>query len=331
MATVSVRYIVDDVDAAIAFYCGHLGFTMVMHPAPAFAMLARGDLRLVLSAPGGGPGGGQAMPDGTLPAPGGWNRFSVEVDDLEPTVSALRAAGVRFRNDIVTGAGGKQILVEDPSGNPVELFEPTRTEARLADSATPPVRGASDRARRVDPDRPRAGASAGPPRRRRRVAGDRPGGSRGDPRHRGRHRSSGAHLAASRRARRAEYRARRRSRRAERGVFSTRSPARPNPIGLHQVTVVALDDGKLRVEPLEAIDGDPAGGPQTSHPTRRTVEAANTSAAALCQLSCSARGAVSIEGRIPGMPGMPGVLGIAGIASCMTSNMYPISRSRRPA
>jgi catechol 2,3-dioxygenase-like lactoylglutathione lyase family enzyme len=131
MATVSVRYIVHDVDAAIAFYCGQLGFEEVMHPAPAFAMLSHGDLRLVLSAPGGGPGGGQAMPDGTVPEPGGWNRFSLEVRDIEATVDRLRAAGARFRNDIVTGVGGKQILVEDPSGNPVELFEPTRDEARL--------------------------------------------------------------------------------------------------------------------------------------------------------------------------------------------------------
>jgi len=131
MATVSVRYIVDDVDAAIAFYRDNLGFTEVMHPAPAFAMMALGDLRLVLSAPGGGPGGGAAMPDGTLPAPGGWNRFSIEVSDLEEAVGRLRAAGARFRNDIVTGVGGKQILVEDPSGNPVELFQPTVPEARL--------------------------------------------------------------------------------------------------------------------------------------------------------------------------------------------------------
>jgi catechol 2,3-dioxygenase-like lactoylglutathione lyase family enzyme len=135
MATVSVRYIVNDVDAAIAFYCQQLGFTEVMHPAPAFAMLSRGDLRLVLSAPGGGPGGGQAMPDGTLPAPGGWNRFALEVSDLDSLVAALRALGARFRNDIVTGVGGRQILVEDPSGNPVELFEPTRDEARLSPSA----------------------------------------------------------------------------------------------------------------------------------------------------------------------------------------------------
>ncbi len=132
MATVSVRYIVDDVDAAIDFYCRQLGFHEDMHPAPAFAMLSRGDLRLVLSAPGGGPGGGQAMPDGTLPSPGGWNRFQLEVSDLAATVESLRSNGARFRNEIVEGVGGRQVLVEDPAGNPVELFEPTRDEARLA-------------------------------------------------------------------------------------------------------------------------------------------------------------------------------------------------------
>lgn len=131
MATVSVRYIVSDVDTAIAFYCEHLGFRELMHPAPSFAMLARGDLRLVLSAPGGGPGGGAAMPDGTLPSPGGWNRFSIEVDDIDSIVAELREAGVRFRNEIIEGVGGKQVIVEDPSGNPIELFEPTRPEARL--------------------------------------------------------------------------------------------------------------------------------------------------------------------------------------------------------
>jgi catechol 2,3-dioxygenase-like lactoylglutathione lyase family enzyme len=134
MATVSVRYIVNDVDEAIAFYCQHLGFAEVMHPAPAFAMLSRGDLRLVLSAPGAGPGGGQAMPDGTLPSPGGWNRFAIEVSDLESLVDGLRSQGARFRNEIVSGVGGRQILLEDPSGNPVELFEPTRAEARLSPS-----------------------------------------------------------------------------------------------------------------------------------------------------------------------------------------------------
>jgi catechol 2,3-dioxygenase-like lactoylglutathione lyase family enzyme len=131
VATVSIRYIVDDVDQAIAFYCQRLGFDEVMHPAPTFAMLQRGDLRLTLSAPGGGPGGGGAMPDGTLPSPGGWNRFALEVDDLESLVDQLRGDGVAFRNDIVVGVGGKQILAEDPSGNPVELFEPLRDEARL--------------------------------------------------------------------------------------------------------------------------------------------------------------------------------------------------------
>src|SRR6201989_3673234 len=118
MASVSVRYILDAVHAAIAFYRDHLGFEELMHPAPAFAMLRRGDLRLVLSAPGGGPGGGQAMPDGTLPTPGGWNRVALEVSDLDGLVAALGAQGRRFRNDIVTGVGGRQILVYDPPCNP---------------------------------------------------------------------------------------------------------------------------------------------------------------------------------------------------------------------
>ena len=132
MATVSVRYIVNDIDAAIGFYTGHLGFSVQMHPNDMFAMLSRGDLRLVLSVPGAPAGGGQAMPDGTLPEPGGWNRFSVEVPDLAATVARLRRDGVRFRNDLVTGVGGKQIIAEDPSGNPVELFEPVLPEARLS-------------------------------------------------------------------------------------------------------------------------------------------------------------------------------------------------------
>ncbi|HWG88312.1 MAG TPA: VOC family protein [Candidatus Acidoferrales bacterium] len=131
MPSVQVRYIVNDVDAAIAFYCGHLGFKEVMHPAPAFAMLTRGELRLVLSAPNPSAGGGRPMPDGTQQEPGGWNRFAIEVQDLAALVDKLRKAGVRFRNEIVTGVGGKQILAEDPSGNPVELFEPILREARL--------------------------------------------------------------------------------------------------------------------------------------------------------------------------------------------------------
>jgi len=131
MAKVQVRYIVHDVDAAIQFYTRHLGFREVMHPAPAFAMLERGDLRLVLSKPNPSAGGGQPMPDGTEQRPGGWNRFSIEVKDLAGTVAELRKAGTHFRNEIVIGVGGKQIIVDDPSGNPIELFEPTLPEAAL--------------------------------------------------------------------------------------------------------------------------------------------------------------------------------------------------------
>ncbi len=135
MSTVSVRYIVDDVDKAIAFYCGRLGFEEQMHPDPAFAMLRRGDLRLVLVSPveADHPGGGsRPMPDGRRQEPGGWNRFMLEVPDLAATVDSLRSDGVQFRNEIVTGIGSKQIMAEDPSGNPVELFEAIRPEARLA-------------------------------------------------------------------------------------------------------------------------------------------------------------------------------------------------------
>lgn len=124
MPPVSVRYIVHDVDEAIAFYTNCLGFTVALHPAPAFAMLDRGDLRLLLSAPNAQGGGGSAMPDGTKPEPGGWNRISLQVPDLPALVAELRGKGARFRNDIVKGVGGDQILVNDPSGNCVELFEP---------------------------------------------------------------------------------------------------------------------------------------------------------------------------------------------------------------
>jgi len=123
--SVKVRYIVSDVDAAIAFYTELLGFHVDMHPAPGFAMLSQGNLQLLLNRPGAG-GAGQAMPDGQLPAPGGWNRIQLEVEDLAATVAALKAAGGRFRNQIVTGNGGQQILIEDPSGNPIELFQPIR-------------------------------------------------------------------------------------------------------------------------------------------------------------------------------------------------------------
>lgn len=134
MSTVSVRYIVDDVDAAIAFYCTELGFHEDMHPDPAFAMLSRGDLRLVLVSPVGADhrgGGSRPMPDGTPQTPGGWNRLMLEVSNLEATIATLRENGVAFRNDLVTGVGGKQVMIEDPSGNPVELFEPIIREARL--------------------------------------------------------------------------------------------------------------------------------------------------------------------------------------------------------
>ncbi|MGH7825673.1 MAG: VOC family protein [Candidatus Binatia bacterium] len=123
MSKVSVRYIVSDVDAAIPFYTDILGFKLDMHPAPGFASLSRGDLQLLLNRPGAG-GAGQAMADGQLPAPGGWNRIQIEVEDLEATVEKLKSAGGRFRNEIVTGSGGKQILIEDPSANPIELFQP---------------------------------------------------------------------------------------------------------------------------------------------------------------------------------------------------------------
>ena len=128
---VQVRYIVNDVDTAIAFYTGHLGFKLVMHPAPAFAILSRDCLRLVLSVPNPSAGGGQSMPDGTQQIPGGWNRFSIEVKNITEKVAALQKAGVHFRNEIVSGVGGKQIIIDDPSGNPIELFEPILGEARL--------------------------------------------------------------------------------------------------------------------------------------------------------------------------------------------------------
>ena len=125
MAMISVRYIVEDVEEAIEFYARHLGFGVEFHPAPGFAALSRGDLRLLLIAPGAG-GAGQAMPDGRGPEPGGWNRIQLEVRDLAGEVERMRDAGARFRNEIVSGRGGKQILLEDPSGNPIELFEPPR-------------------------------------------------------------------------------------------------------------------------------------------------------------------------------------------------------------
>lgn len=260
MATVSVRYIVDDVDAAIAFYCDHLGFVEQMHPAPQFAMLTRGDLRLVLSAPGGGPGGGQVMPDGTRPGPGGWNRFSIEVEDLFEKVEALSAVGVRFRNDIVTGVGGKQVLVEDPSGNPVELFEPTRGEARLeGNDGGPQVDYRVRPIGRVESllvdlaDAPNQGGFGAPE-----------AWLVVNPEFRDGIRDLGAGsdvfvLTWLHRARRDELTTRPGDDPTgpELGVFSTRSPARPNPVGLHRVAISAVEQDRIRVHPLEAINGTP--------------------------------------------------------------------------
>ncbi|HWC03984.1 MAG TPA: VOC family protein [Methylomirabilota bacterium] len=122
MSTVNVRYMVDDVDDAVAFYTTHLGFTLLSRAAPAFADVTRGDLRLLLS--GRTSSAGRPMPDGRQPGPGGWNRIQLLVDDIAAEVDRLRDAGLRFRNDIVRGPGGAQVLIEDPSGNAIELFQP---------------------------------------------------------------------------------------------------------------------------------------------------------------------------------------------------------------
>jgi catechol 2,3-dioxygenase-like lactoylglutathione lyase family enzyme len=121
-AAVNVRYMVDDVEAAIAFYTTHLGFTVGSNMAPAFADVVRGSLRILLSGPKSS--AARPMPDGRKPGPGGWNRIHFIVDDIEAEVARLRAAGVRFRSEIISGPGGKQIVLDDPSGNPIELFQP---------------------------------------------------------------------------------------------------------------------------------------------------------------------------------------------------------------
>jgi catechol 2,3-dioxygenase-like lactoylglutathione lyase family enzyme len=122
MSTVNVRYMVEDVEAAIAFYTTHMGFRLISNQAPAFADVERDDLRLLLSGPTSS--AGRPMPDGRQPASGGWNRIHFVVDDLAAEVERLRTAGVQFRNDVVKGPGGSQILLDDPSGNPIELFQP---------------------------------------------------------------------------------------------------------------------------------------------------------------------------------------------------------------
>ena len=122
MSTVHVRYLVDDVDAAIAFYTEHLGFSLLSNASPAFAEVARDDLRLLLSGPTSS--AGRPMPDGRQPGPGGWNRIEFVVDDIAAEVERLRGAGARFRSDVVRGPGGTQIVFDDPSGNPIELFQP---------------------------------------------------------------------------------------------------------------------------------------------------------------------------------------------------------------
>lgn len=258
MSTVSVRYIVDDVDAAIEFYCRRLGFEEVMHPAPTFAMLTRGDLRLALSAAGGPGGGGQAMPDGSVPEPGGWNRFTLEVTDIESMVEDMRYAGIAFRNEIVTGVGGKQIIAEDPAGNPVELFEPTRPDAERDDapahgsfelrpigSVESSLTDVADAPNQGDQGAPEAWLVIDP------HLGDAM-----------RDLTVGDEIVVITwldRASRdvlATYPGRDPSR-PEQGVFSLRSPDRPNPLGLHRVRIEAIDGTRVLVGPLEAVDGTP--------------------------------------------------------------------------
>ncbi|MFZ0456189.1 MAG: VOC family protein [Ignavibacteriaceae bacterium] len=128
MATVSIRYIVNNVDEAISFYTDKLGFALKMHPAPTFAMLDKGDLRLLLSAPGEQGGGGQILKDGRKPEPGGWNRISLQVSNLDAMIDTLKNKGAHFRTEIIYGVGGNQVLLEDPSGNPIELFQPLQQD-----------------------------------------------------------------------------------------------------------------------------------------------------------------------------------------------------------
>lgn len=261
MSTVSVRYIVDDVPVAVDFYREHLGFEVQMQPNDSFAMLSRGDLRLVLvkpAAPGAPGGGGAPMPDGTTQAPGGWNRFSIEVTDLDATAAELRDHQATFRNDVVHGVGGNQVIVEDPSGNPIELFQPVLDEARLASSEKQethevrPIGHVESKLTDVQAA-PNQGYEGAPdawlviePKVQEGVRDIRAG-------------DEILVLTWLHKSRRDELATHPQDdmSKPELGVFSTRSPARPNPIGLHRVTVVEAADGRLHVRPLEAIDGTP--------------------------------------------------------------------------
>ena len=254
MATVAVRYIVDDVDAALEFYTGHLGFAEVMHPAPAFAMVSRGDLRLALSAPNPQGGGGQTLPDGRVPTPGGWNRVQLEVADVRALATELRDAGATLRSDVVTGLGGDQVIVDDPSGNPVELFQPTVAEARVGRDAYDVTVLGHVRSPLTDPaDAPRQGDEGAPDA----VLDLEPvylpalvGLAAGDEvmvltwLHLGDRTTLQTHPRGD-------------TSRPVAGVFATRSPDRPNPLGLHRCRVLAVDGSRLTVAGLEAVDGTP--------------------------------------------------------------------------
>jgi tRNA-Thr(GGU) m(6)t(6)A37 methyltransferase TsaA len=254
MATVGVRYIVDDVDAALAFYTEYLGFVEVMHPAPAFAMLSRGDLRLALSAPNPQGGGGQTLADGRVPTPGGWNRLQLEVEDVRALAQRLRDANVTLRSDVVHGMGGDQVIVDDPSGNPVELFQPTIAEAQLADDAYElrvlgyvrrPLTDLADAPRQGDEGAPDAvlelDTSYFPAVRGLSVGADVIV-------------LTWLHLGDRDTL---ETHPRGDTDRPVTGVFATRSPDRPNPIGLHRCRVLAVDGTRLTVHGLEAVDGTP--------------------------------------------------------------------------
>ena len=263
MSTVQVRYIVDDVEAAIAFYTTHFGFREDMHPAPAFAMLSRGDLRLVLSAPNPAAGGGQPMPDGAMQEPGGWNRFAIEVEDIEATVEGLRKAGAHFRNNLVTGVGGKQIIVDDPSGNPVELFQPILPEARFEQTQAPGLSTLKEfmvkpigfiRSELKNVDEAPLFYTEGAPNTWLELAPAFRDGLDGLQVGHDIIVLTWLHL-----ARREILKVHPQGNPAKplTGVFLTRSPDRPNPLGLHRAMVLEINADGLLIGPIEAVDGTP--------------------------------------------------------------------------